>query len=75
MYLRKSNMQKTFFKLVFVGAFKVNNEDNRILIRIHQSEAWIRGSGSTPHRNTDSYFVWAGGKCGVPHPAVAEPLV
>jgi hypothetical protein len=40
-------MQKKF---VFVGVMKVNEENSRI--RIHKSEAWIRGSGfgsgSTP---------------------------
>ncbi len=42
---RKS--RKTFFKLVFlVGVLMVNDEKSRI--RIHYSEAWNRGSGSTP---------------------------
>jgi hypothetical protein len=31
----KSNMQKIFFKLVFVGVLKVNDENSRIRIRIH----------------------------------------
>ncbi len=32
----------------FVGVLKVNDENSRIRIRIHYSEAWIRGPGSTP---------------------------
>ncbi len=32
----------------FAGILKVNDKNSRIRIRIHQSEAWIRGSGSTP---------------------------
>jgi len=47
--------QKKFFLVsFFVGVFKVNDENSRIQIRIriHWSEAWIRGSsfgsGSTP---------------------------
>ncbi len=43
-------MQKiSLKKLVFVGILKVNDENRmiRIRIRIHQSEEWIRGSGST----------------------------
>jgi hypothetical protein len=41
----KSNMQENFFKnLFFVGILKVNDENRRI--RIHWSEAWIRGSAS-----------------------------
>ncbi len=42
----KSNNQKIFFLLLFVGVLKVNDENSRIRIRIHYSEAWIRGSGS-----------------------------
>ncbi len=44
-------MQKSFFKnQFFVGILKVNDENRRIRIRIRirQSKAWIRGSGSTP---------------------------
>jgi hypothetical protein len=38
---------KTFFYIsFFVGVLKVNDKNGRI--RIHFSEAWIRGSGSTP---------------------------
>jgi hypothetical protein len=52
MYLQKvlvPNMQKNFLqKLFFVGVLKVNDENSRILIQIHLSEAWIPGSGSTP---------------------------
>jgi hypothetical protein len=33
-------------KLFLVGILKVNDEKSRIRIRIHLSEAWIRGSGS-----------------------------
>ncbi len=54
----KSNKQQIFFKLLFVGILKVNDENSRIRIRIririNKSEAWIRGSrsgsrsGSTP---------------------------
>jgi hypothetical protein len=39
-----SNKQKTLYKnLFFVGVLKVSDENSRI--RIHYSEAWIRGSG------------------------------
>ena len=42
-------MQKNIFlNQFFVGIFKVNDEKRRIRLRIHQSEAWIRGSGYTP---------------------------
>jgi hypothetical protein len=46
-------MQEHFFlNLFFVGILKVSDENRRIgiciRIRIHQLEAWIRGSGSTP---------------------------
>ncbi len=50
----KSNKHKIIFFnisfVVFVGALKINDEKSRIRIRIriHQLEAWIRGSGSTP---------------------------
>ncbi len=45
----KSKKQKNFFlNQFFVGVLKVNDEKSRIRIRIHQSEAWIRGSGSMP---------------------------
>ncbi len=48
MYLQKVIAKKTFFYLFFVGILKVNDENSRI--RIHYSEAWIRGSrsGSAP---------------------------
>jgi hypothetical protein len=44
MYLQKVISRKTF------GILKVNDENSRIRIRIriHLSEAWIRGSRSTP---------------------------
>ncbi len=43
----KSNKQENFFlHQFFVGVLKVNDENSRIRIRIHLSEAWIRGSGS-----------------------------
>jgi hypothetical protein len=49
MYLQKEVRRKTFcLNLFFVGIFKVNDENSRIRIRIHYSETWIRGSGSTP---------------------------
>jgi hypothetical protein len=53
MYPQKAISRKTFlkkFSLSFVGVLKVNDENSRIWIRIqiHQLEAWIRGSGSTP---------------------------
>ncbi len=48
MYLQKVNAEKLFLNQFFVGVLKVNDENGRILIRIHLSEAWIRGSGSTP---------------------------
>ncbi len=45
MYLQKVISRKTFFtNLFFVGILKVKDESSRI--RIHYSEAWIRGSGS-----------------------------
>ncbi len=49
----KSNKQKNFYKnQFFVDILKVNDKNSRIRIRIHQLEAWIRGSrsgsGSTP---------------------------
>jgi hypothetical protein len=41
---------------------KVNDENRRIririLIRIHESEAWIRGSGSTPKCHGSATLVW-----------------
>jgi hypothetical protein len=42
-------MYPTFKKYFFDGVLKVNDEKNRIRIRIriHLSEAWISGSGST----------------------------
>ncbi len=44
----KSNKQKNFFfKLVFVGLLKVNDE-KKGPGSVSGSEAWIRGSGSTP---------------------------
>jgi hypothetical protein len=48
MYLQKVNAEKLFLNQFFVGVLKVNDENGRIRIRIHLSEAWIRGSGSTP---------------------------
>jgi hypothetical protein len=41
-----SKSNKNFFVKIkfFVGILKVNDENSRI--RIHQSETWIRGSGS-----------------------------
>jgi hypothetical protein len=40
------NLIKKFLNYFFAGILKVNDENSRI--RIHLSEAWIRGSGSTP---------------------------
>jgi hypothetical protein len=51
MYIQKVMSKKLFKKLVFCWhLWKVNDENItiRIQIRIHKSEAWIRGSGSTP---------------------------
>jgi hypothetical protein len=46
----KSNKQKNlFFILVSVGVLKVKGDNSRIRIRIRESEAWIRGSGSVPN--------------------------
>ncbi len=45
MNLQKVISRKTFFLLCIL---KGNDENRRIRIRIHLSEAWIRGSGSTP---------------------------
>jgi hypothetical protein len=48
-YLQKVLSKKMFKqKWFFVGILKVNDEKSRIRIRIHYSESWIRGSGSTP---------------------------
>jgi hypothetical protein len=44
---RRNKQNNFFFKLVFVGVLKVNDENSRVRSRIHESEAWIRGSGST----------------------------
>jgi hypothetical protein len=42
----KSNKKKTLKKISFLlASWKVNDENSKIRI---QSEAWIRGSGSTP---------------------------
>jgi hypothetical protein len=38
----KSNKQKIFFKLVFVGVLKVNDENSRI--RIYTKILWIRNT-------------------------------
>jgi hypothetical protein len=46
LYLQKVISRKTRKKIVFVGVLKVNDENSRI--RIHWSEARIRGSGSVP---------------------------
>jgi hypothetical protein len=50
MYLQKVGTvitEKRFTKILFVvGVLKVSDENGRI--RIHQSEAWISGSGSSP---------------------------
>ncbi len=47
MDLQKVISRKNCVKNQFLaGILKVNDENSRI--RIHQSEAWIRGSGSTP---------------------------
>jgi hypothetical protein len=45
-YLQKVIRRKTF--VTKLGILKVSDESRRIRIRIHESEAWIRGSGSTP---------------------------
>jgi hypothetical protein len=52
----KSNKPKNLLKnSFFVGVLKVNDENSsiRIRIRIHQSEAWIRGLDldPDPHQN------------------------
>jgi hypothetical protein len=47
MYLQTVISRKNKIKnLFFVGILKVYDENSRILIRIHLSEAWLRGSGS-----------------------------
>ncbi len=47
MYLQKVISRKNKNKnLFFVGILRVYDENSRIRIRIHLSEAWIRGSGS-----------------------------
>ncbi len=48
LYLQKVISRQLSKKLFLIGILKVNDENSRI--RIHQSEAWIRGSGagSTP---------------------------
>jgi hypothetical protein len=41
----KSNKQKNcFIKVPFFGGLKVNDENNRILIRIHTKISWIRNT-------------------------------
>ncbi len=42
MYLQKVISRKTYKKIVFAGVLKVKNENSRILILIHWSEARIR---------------------------------
>jgi hypothetical protein len=51
MYLKKVKSRKIF--VLKLDVFKVNDENRRIRIRIriHYSEAWIRGSGSTIQRH------------------------
>ncbi len=59
----KSNMQENFFiNLFVVGVLKVNDENSRIPIRIHLSEAWIRGSGSVLkcHGSATATLVYMG---------------
>jgi hypothetical protein len=49
MYIQKLPIsRKTFFKLVFAEALKVNEENSRIRnrIRIHTKMSWIRHTGS-----------------------------
>ena len=52
MHLQKVIRRTKFLPkyLFFYGILEVNEENSRIRIRIHWSEAWIRGSssGSTP---------------------------
>jgi|688.fasta_scaffold1270405_2 hypothetical protein len=52
MYLQKVISRKTLLRKFFDGLLKVNVENSRIRIRIRirilYSEAWNRGSGSTP---------------------------
>jgi hypothetical protein len=43
----KSNKQKNFEKIVFVGVFKVKDDNFRNRIRIHWSEAWIHNTALT----------------------------
>jgi hypothetical protein len=51
-------MQKNFFlNSFFVGILKVYDENRRIRIRIHKSDAWIRGSGSTPKSHGSGTLV------------------
>ncbi len=57
----KSNKQNTF--LFFVGVLKVNDENSRIRIRIHKSEAWIRRSRPGPKCHGSAKLV-----CRVPRP-------
>ncbi len=54
MYLQKVISRKNYVKnQFFAGILKVKDKNSRILIqiRIHQSEAWISGSGSVPQTN------------------------
>ncbi len=63
MYLQKVICRNTFFTQFFVSVLKVNDENTRIRIRIwiriHQSDAWIRGSGSgsTPKQHGSATLV------------------
>ncbi len=49
MHLQKVISKKNFKKKqFFVDVLKVTDENSRIRIRIHETDVWIRGSGSTP---------------------------
>ncbi len=48
----KSNKQKTFKKIIFFWHLgKVNDENNRMRIRIHYSEAWSADPDPDPPQN------------------------
>ena len=54
--------------LFFAGILKVKDENSRIRIRIHLSEAWIRGSGSTPKYHGSPTLAYSKQKSGYTYP-------
>ncbi len=56
-------MQKKFLKKFYVGVLKVNDENSRIRIRTHLSEAWIHTKMSRFRNTTCTLYIV---KCTVP---------